>query len=152
MDNQFGRQTLTLGAPRILAVPTTNLILTPGNPVPPPPPLPSLDHYKCYDACGKPIGDRVRLRDLYQTVDTKVLEPAFFCNPVGKLHNGAPTLVQNPNLHLTCYTIHVAPFQALGPVSNQFNPNTVVLGGADLLCAPTRKLSWDEAAPAVVLP
>ncbi|MBW2399614.1 MAG: hypothetical protein JRG80_10100, partial [Deltaproteobacteria bacterium] len=54
--NQFGAQSLTLGAPDTLCVPTEKLI-TPG-PV-------NIDHYKCYVATGAPVDLGVSLQDQF---------------------------------------------------------------------------------------
>ncbi len=130
--NQFGFQSLRLGQPEILAVPTQKF---PHNPPQ------GLDHFKCYRATGRSINQGVSLSDQFlQSPDVKVFEPFGFCNPVAKLHNDQVTPIQNPKAHLVCYTITREPFETSVDTSNQFGIESLLVHGTDLLCVPSAKL------------
>ncbi len=149
ISNQFGRQQLAVGRPRILAVPThkveANLVFPE-----------RLDHFKCYEARGREIARRARLRDQFESEIVSVLEPRLFCNPTRKIDSaGVATGVQNAAGHLTCYdltlTTPAGTTATLGRViANQFTGGStgdiVVVSDEDLLCVPTRKLAA-KAAP-----
>jgi hypothetical protein len=137
VSNQFGTQKLAVAEARILAVPSVR------QPSPTPLPPPNLDHFKCYTASGVAINVVATLKDELQPALAKILSPAYFCNPVQKLHNNVVTPIKNPLSHLTCYTIATASFS--GPVvstTNQFGGIKSPVRTADLLCVPSQKLQW----------
>jgi hypothetical protein len=71
-----------------------------------------------------------------------VLEPFGFCNPVEKRHGSVPPVpIHNPSAHLVCYKIATGPFTETAAVVNQFGVEHLIVRRADLLCAPSLKLS-----------
>lgn len=138
--NQFGFQTLQLGQPRWLAVPTEkdddcDWILCEeyehqDSPV--------LDHYKCYVASGNPVdpyNSWVTLLDEFEIdVNFQVLKPLRFCNPVEKIHNNEWTGIVNERDHLVCYDV-------AKPVStrNQFGGEEFLIRKNMDLCVPSAK-------------
>jgi hypothetical protein len=127
--NQFGAQSLTLGVPESLCVPTEKLIF-PG-PV-------NLDHYKCYLASGADVDIGIFLQDQFQQSTALVGTPGLFCTPAAK--NGEAIL--DPVTHLTCYDIQ-GPASAPGqiPILNQFlsAADVLQLSAPDKLCVPSTK-------------
>lgn len=144
ISNQFGKQRLEVRRPRLLAVPTQKLE---GNLAFPE----RLDHFKCYDARGKEIARRARLRDQFENELVAVLEPRLFCNPTRKTDSaGVDFPIKNAGGHLTCYDLSL--LTPLGTtrtldrvIANQFTGGStgdiVVVTDEDLLCVPTRKSS-----------
>jgi len=142
VKNQFGHQVLAVRDPQVLAVPTAKTRADLGQL--PPDGLPTgLDHFKCYSASGKRVKDRVTLKDQFHTEQVRVLDPIGFCNPTRKIHNGVATGVQDAETHLTCYTITPSPFAGASlHIANQFGRGQIRVLKADVLCVPSRKLSW----------
>jgi len=137
ISNQFGTQTLILTGASRSAVPA-------GLGQPPPPPSADLDHYECYFVQTQPpLNVVVTLQDAFITETVTVLQPAQFCNPMVKTHNGAITGIQNPSTHLTCYATSASGFSG-GTVNtgDQFFPWNLPILAPDLLCLPSLKLSW----------
>jgi hypothetical protein len=126
--NQFGAQTLALGDPDSLCVPTEKLI-SPG--------VVDLDHYKCYVASGAQIDLGVTILDQFQGRSALVIEPKLFCTPANKNGEGIDDAIN----HLTCYsTTPVGQPPGLIPISNQFIAgDQLELLSPDLLCAPSTK-------------
>ena len=129
--NQFGPQTLDVGNPNSLCVPTEKF--------PGPIPLPlMLDHYKCYDAFGPPVLFPATLTDQFQPQAVTVMDPFLFCNPVDKNGEG----ITNPDGHLTCHYTE-PPGLPIGPipVRNQFHEDIVDVWEPLGLCVPSSKES-----------
>jgi len=144
VSNQFGqRQVLILREPVALAVPTHK----------PPHEAPKgLDHFRCYAANGAAVNKGVGLSDQFITPLTGhfVLNPKMFCNPVQKRHNDTITEIQNPDEHLTCYSMTRVPFNMQRDVRNQFGGQSFQIGPPDTLCVPSRKLLWGQIPDAPV--
>lgn len=139
--NQFGHQKLTLGDAQALAVPTGRS----ASGQEPPSPPPNLDHFKCYAASGKRVGTILSLQDDLQATNVWVLDPISFCNPVMKTFDGTTTPIQNPQAHLTCYTITPKDFSGAVAIRNQFGTLFgLTLDKADILCVASLKLQWSD--------
>ena len=149
VQNQFGLQRLLLRAPVALAVPTRKIF-----PGPHEPPV-GLDHFRCYAAWGLPVNQGVALSDqlIPQFSGHQVLNPVAFCNPARKVPiepPGPPAGIQNPDLHLTCYSMTRVRFEGDVSIENQFGAQRLALGSPDTICVPSRKLNWfpiEDAAP-----
>ena len=150
---------LSVSDARFLLVPTGK-VLVPATGTPPsiPPPVsPSLDHYKCYQACGTTANVPVQLKDQFYLEKVTVLWPVLLCNPVVKRRAGFPdTTIQKPNDHLTCYATTPSAFPGIPNssykgafINNQFESCLEAVQKPDLLCVPTTKWSWQPvpAAP-----
>lgn len=137
--NQFGGQKLVVFNPLVLAVPTAK------NPHGFPD---DLDHFKCYRAAGKPVNETVDLRDQFHSEPgVRVFRPYLFCNPVEKVHRGVLTPIRHPEAHLVCYLMRSPDFPPRTVLTfNQFGSETQNVFRPDLLCVPSRKLAWNEAA------
>ena len=152
VDNQFGRQTLFAGRPRVLGVPTQKFSVggdDTGLDAPE-----GLNHFKCYEAKGRTLNAPATLQDQFETTEVIVVNPLLFCNPVTKTvtRTGVPivTPIEDPEAHLTCYSIDLAAqvgFTTLLNIGtvNQFNhieiePLTVVTDER-VLCVPSTKSS-----------
>lgn len=139
LSNQFDRagavQTWRLREGVALAVPTHK---------PPHEPPKGLDHFRCYAASGNPVGEPAALFDQFVRVATHfVLDPVLFCNPVQKtVPSGEVTPVEHPEEHLACYSMTRVRFQTTRAIENQFGRQTFLIGPSDMLCVPTRKISW----------
>jgi hypothetical protein len=136
--NQFGRrQKINTFDPLLLAVPTQK------NDEPVPSDL--LDHFKCYRAYGRaPFNKVVRLKDQFQEATVTVQRPVLHCNPVEKLHGTVLTPVKRPTEHLVCYYVTRASLPDVRPffTRNQFGVEQLSTNTADILCVPSRKLSF----------
>src|SRR3954454_14373993 len=80
----------------------------PKNPYFAPPPLNSIDHFKCYDVAEPPpiapgIPARVGLRDQFGRQKAQVGELVMLCSAVRKLHGDVVSRVNQPELHLACF-------------------------------------------------
>jgi hypothetical protein len=132
VTNQFGRQRLAIGQPRYLAVPTRKY----------PHEAPKgLDHFACYEAAGREIGDPVGLRDQFHADEARVVRPELLCNPATKWHQDQVFEVEHPEAHLTCYTLlpqRRPPVNAVR-IENQFERDTLSIDVSRLLCAPSLK-------------
>jgi hypothetical protein len=109
-----------------------------------PRPLPALDHFKCYNTTGEPENVVVGLRDQFGPDEAMVRQPAFFCNPVAKVHDNRVTPISDPGAHLTFYVIETGrprP-QVIRPVviRNQFGEQKLEVDGPAFLAVPTQKL------------
>jgi hypothetical protein len=138
--NQFGRQQkLTTYDPLLLAVPTQKNDE--------PPPGDKLDHFKCYRAYGRaPLNKVVKLRDQFQEGQVTVGRPVLHCNPTEKLHGTVVTPVKSPAEHLVCYYVTKTSLPDVRPLftRNQFGVEQLTTTTADILCVPSRKLSFAE--------
>ena len=133
--NQFGDdQILDLTYRDTLAVPSQKIA----------PPVPLLDHFKCYWASGPTLqGVYVDyIEDQFGYFENvEVLWASQFCNPVEKVHGAVTTPIANPDNHLTVYDINVPQEGWNVVVDNQFGSDqelTVI--GPVALAVPTQKL------------
>jgi hypothetical protein len=138
IDNQFGNQTLDLTYRDVLAVPSQKNV----------PPTPPLDHFKCYETLQEePLGLAIDVWDQFHEyyLDTMVMDPIMFCNPVDKVH-GTVTTSSNPDNHLTVYYLHPETLTDWWTVTvdNQFNdpavPQSLKVWGPVALAVPTQKV------------
>jgi hypothetical protein len=166
IKNQFGTQRLRTGNALLLAVPSGKVWPLTGPTQTPPVPT-DLDHFKCYLASGRAIGQRVLLKDQFSqdSVLAGVLQPILFCNPVKKtIPNPNPTAgptitpITNPAAHLACYVTTPRNFQPTPPrvfYDNQFSRDLTALDVSrpDMLCVPSSKLRWVPVpAPSSLVP
>jgi hypothetical protein len=151
LSNQFDRtaaqpQTWIIGDAVLLAVPTHK----------PPHDAPvGLDHYRCYQAHSTAAltPEIVGLIDQFLPFGGRaVLHPSLFCNPVAKkrLDTGGVTPIQNPDVHMACYTTTRVPFTTNRDIETQFGRQTLVIGPPDTLCVPTRKINWVQIPDAPI--
>ena len=141
-EDQFGPRTLEVVSARYLLVPTQKTFngVTEPNPD-------DLNHYWCYEANGKRVGERVTLDDQFTSSprSVRVETPRLFCNPAEKVHESVGRFpIEERGVHLTCYEIRGR--QATVPteigVSNQFETDTYMITAFELLCAPAEKHSF----------
>jgi len=142
VTNQFLRgapQTLMVGPPAYLAVPTQKLGFRLGIPD-------DLDHFKCYTVREglAPNEPRV-LDDQFPGIERVIVSnPFLFCNPVNKLDlaTGLNFPILNPDVHLVCYLI--TPQGKGQPVSwlNQLGQFTTNADPSVHICAPSEKLAF----------
>lgn len=103
-------------------------------------PMVTVSHFECYTAAAKPVSEVVQLTDQFQTYQTGVGPPQFFCTPVvKKVVQGHHMRVPTPADHLTCYQIQGPTVNQQRPYTNQFIADTVTVGTPQLLCVPTNK-------------
>jgi len=139
VENQFGKQTLTIIRPYDLCVPAEKDGV---------PSELNINHFKCYKVSqGSPkFAEReVDLSDQFETRATRVRRPRLLCNPVDKEGEGVP----DPENHLVCYMIKDASgqpkFQGIQvDVADQFGKQDLsTLRGdcrkASYLCVPSTK-------------
>jgi hypothetical protein len=149
VDNQFGRQTVFVSRPVLLAVPTQKVTVGgegTGHAMPE-----GLNHFKCYRARGRDLNVAVTLEDQFETAEVIVGEPLFFCNPTTKVVSRSEvTPIEDAEAHVACYEIGLAApvgftTQLNVGTVNQFNhipvePLTVVTDER-VLCVPSNKTS-----------
>jgi hypothetical protein len=101
----------------------------------------TFEHFDCYTATwqGK-FSATVNLKDQFQSYDTGVGAPQFFCNPVTKTVISGPKMkAPSPANHLACYAIQGPTINQTRPFANQFIASEVTVGTPSLLCVPTNK-------------
>ncbi|MBV8530094.1 MAG: hypothetical protein JO104_02155 [Candidatus Eremiobacteraeota bacterium] len=98
-------------------------------------------HFECYTEQIKgSFNATVQLTDQFQSYQTAVGAPEFFCTPVTKKVISGPNMrVPVPANHLTCYQIQGPTVNQTRPFSNQFQKSSVVAMTPQLLCVPTNK-------------
>lgn len=141
VDNQFGRQTLRVAAPRLVAVPTVkNMVGDLGDVER------QLSHFTCYEASGKRILVGAELVDQFHTESVLIHAPQFFCNPAEKIRGSADTPIARDEDHLVCYKItpSEAPPESFSTVRvlNQFEDDIFKVGPSHFLCVPSEKVSF----------
>jgi hypothetical protein len=144
VDNQFGRQDLTVTGPIALAVPTQKL--SPGNHGSPA----GLDHFLLYQVTEGPnVNVVVDLNDQFgYEPNISVTRPRFFANPVQKTHDGDTIFpIQNPDEHLVFYDISGAYQTTSVSVINQFGQPTFDTYEPALLAVPSDKISFEQPEP-----
>jgi uncharacterized repeat protein (TIGR02543 family) len=129
VDNQFGSQTLDVSGPVYVFVPSQKIA----------PPVPPLDHFKCYDATNAaPLEFTiVDLEDQFVFMPGwPVTRAEWFCNPVMKNFES----IVNSDNHLTIYSI--VSFDEVWHVEivNQFGLQNLTVSGPVALAVPTWKL------------
>jgi len=97
-------------------------------------------HYQCYRVAEKEPAFKprdVELRDQFGSSRAKVLKPVFLCAPTDKNKLAARDRIT----HYLCYEDEgpKAP-EKVAEITNQFGKEVVVVGGATLLCVPSRKV------------
>jgi hypothetical protein len=114
-------------------------VKVPGPPAPtpvPPPAMPTLDHYKCYDATGPAPAVPVMLLDQFGPEQVEVGPALLFCNPADKNGEG----IANPVDHLTCYEIVDTITPVPVTIGNQFHDFVSLVTNPFALCVPSLKL------------
>lgn len=141
LENQFGRQTWTVGQAQYLLAPASKSL--PPQPPPPPPPDNLVNHYKCYSAEGPSASLMLTLRDQFgELIMTEVI-PRWFCNPVEKtdLDTGEVSPIVDPESHLACYEVApIAPVMRPLIARDQFGIWNTTTVETRFLCLPTTKL------------
>lgn len=101
----------------------------------------TFSHFECYTAkFGMAPRAAVQLTDQFQTYQTQIGPPMFFCTPVTKkVISGHNMKVPPPADHLTCYAISGPQISQTRPYANQFVKDMVTVGMPSLLCLPTHK-------------
>jgi hypothetical protein len=135
ISNQFGRQTLILGQPRFLLVPSAPKGAAISQ---------KLDHYLAYEvlkASGPNISPVSLADDLLTSANVAVGKPKFFCVPVLKVHKDKKFPIHDPRDHLTVY--EVAPAKARGfAINDQLGTFKFPSAVRRLLGVPTVKVSF----------
>jgi hypothetical protein len=104
-----------------------------------------LDHFSGYYVTGDPpsLNKDVTLEDQFIAINTTVMWPEFFFNPVEKLHDDKLTVISNDNHHYTVYSLDI-PEEEWGTwfveVDNQFGTQNLTVVGPVGLAVPTQKL------------
>ena len=144
VENQFGKQTLTVTGPIMLAVPTQKLM--PGDHQPPV----GLDHFLVYAVMpGVPEPQYPWVKDEFcppTGEQVTVGPPIWFAVPVRKTVGTAVFPITNPLTHLVFYAISGAAYSNPSVlVDDQFHGQSLTLGEpAYLLGVPSLKLSAEE--------
>jgi hypothetical protein len=148
VDNQFGREILTVTGPVMLAVPTWKE--EHGFPV-------WLDHYLLYRVIeGADVQEVVDLEDQWHKESgVEVHRPVYFANPAGKASPyvdwgpGMPLIIENEDEHLVFYEIVGETFQKDVIILNQLHQQhqTISVEEAQLLAVPSEKISFEPVEP-----
>lgn len=131
--NQFGTQSLVVQDAAYLLNPALK------NQTGPPP---VKNHYKCYLCSGQAVNVPVVLTDQFDTWQTTVAVPKYFCTPAEKIMS--PTQVYpivDPNQHYVCYQIQPPDFGTFPAfMTDQFIPAlNINLYPGVFLCVPSTK-------------
>jgi hypothetical protein len=148
VDNQFGRQELTVSGPVMLAVPTWKE----GHGWPR-----WLDHFLLYKVIeGEDVQVTVDLEDQWhKESDVEVHRPVYFANPAGKINPyvdwgpNDPLIIQNPDEHLVFYEIVGESYQGNVQIRNQLlvlqeEWETLSVSDPELLAVPSEKISFEQ--------
>jgi hypothetical protein len=112
-----------------------------------------LDHFKCYvtyELTNPYIGEAVYLEDQFTAINTTVLYPGAFCNPVEKHHDGKLTEISNDDHHLTCYSLDNPEGEWRTwyvEINNQFGTQNLTVKGPMGLAVPTHKVEPGDHEP-----
>jgi hypothetical protein len=97
-------------------------------------------HYKCYAAKGTKLEDvTVTTSDTVDgtPVETQVLKPVYYCDPVAKTVGTETSPVLDPALRYVCYSIKAPKAEPTDiDVTNQFQDTTLTTKTPKLLCVP----------------
>ncbi len=122
----------------------TGFLLTASSPAGAGAPLPTLDHFLCYQA--REIGIKAPPNVLLENaIQTAPFAPNFgaassHCNPANKeLASGRIFAAKNPLAHLLCFTIKYAPVAATVLVTNQFGKAVMTASSPTRFCLPSWK-------------
>jgi len=106
-------------------------------------PVPSLDHFLCYQArvAAPPVPPNIQLQNQIQTTP---FAPTFssatvHCNPANKTVPRAKFPARNPLAHLLCWKINYKFQPVLVEVANQFGKGVFHTGSPSKLCLPSWK-------------
>ena len=143
VDNQFGKQTLTLGNPKYLIAPSAKRTRTERFPIPR-----RLDHYKLYEITkydSELGGVSVELSDQFtDSVKVDVVRPEFFAVPVEKVHDGNTTPIRHKDRELVFYSFDVLGFEPGVPSGvtgrDQFRQGPLDIQNRKFLGVPTETL------------
>jgi hypothetical protein len=121
VSNIFGAQSLSIGDPSVLCVPTEPARI-------------AVDHFTCYEATGSDVEQTLDLSDAFQTQTVDVVAPVLFCTPTDKNGEGIVAAAH----HLTCYATDPIGMVA-GPVAetNQFHQAELAVAEAVGVCVPS---------------
>jgi hypothetical protein len=134
--NQFGLQTIKIGQPVALLVPTEKI--EPDSQYPK-----RLDHYKVYEVLSAPqVNKGVFLVDQFTQEQNVAYTPAYFAVPVEKVHNGTLFPINNPEDHIVFYKMDPKDWSFFRNTKDQFNTNDMKTLWSDLLGVPSHKLAW----------
>ncbi len=140
IENQFGREVLVLGEPRLLLAPA----IKQGREAPKRVRLPTdVSHFKGYRVLRYRYHKivSVRLKDQFdrRPVTTRVYPPAYFCVPVEKWVGRRRHPLRNPREHLTIYPIMPRWYREVRGVWDQFKGDHLHNFYARALAVPTLK-------------
>ena len=144
VDNQFVNDPgLVVAGPLYLAVPSQK--------IPHQPPV-DLDHFLVYEVLDFTVAPgemSVLLVDQFTEQEVAVYEPAYFANPVQKIHGPDTTPIKNPTEHLAFYWISGGEYEDVRFVLNQFGGHEILVdqGFEDLLGVPSEKIEWTHLGP-----
>jgi hypothetical protein len=145
VKNQFGTQTLKVGAPKLLLAPASKAL---GSAVPGPVPI-TVNHFQCYGMSGKAFKPApvVSLSDQFGKESVVVGGATMLCNPADK--NGEGIGPVGGPAHLVCYAIKGKSrgdddedrrsSKLAVTVRDQFGTQVLSVDGRDSLCVPSDK-------------
>jgi hypothetical protein len=134
VNNQFGRQKLTLGQPRFLLTPAKK-----GKEGSSPPKRP--DHYKGYEVVGgEPVQKVVSLQDEFGAEkQVQVGRPRLLAVPVEKTYQGKTFPIQNKEAHFVVYDVSRNRYPRKVEIADQFGERTLETSLSAFLCVPSTK-------------
>ena len=140
IENQFGKEILVLGDPRLLLVPA----IKQKYPKPRRARIPiDVSHFKGYRVMHWEHHTirTYKLKDQFDAkpVSTRVYPPVFFCLPVEKYVGSKKHLMRNPKEHLTIYPIMPRPYREARSAWDQFGGDSLSDFYARFLAVPTLK-------------
>jgi hypothetical protein len=136
VENQFGRQYLTVSGPIALCVPTQKEDHEA--------PL-GLDHFLLYSVAESwYLDELVNLADQFGDYpEVRVDNPVYFGSPAQKTYKGEVTEIRNPDSHAVIYWISTIWLDKSVQVANQFGDEQALnLSGPLGLSVPSQKLSF----------
>jgi hypothetical protein len=145
VKNQFGTQTLKVGAAKLLLAPASKAL---GGAVPGPVPI-TVNHFQCYGVSGNAFRPApvVSLADQFGKESVVVGGATMLCNPVDKNGEGIGPVAGSE--HLVCYAIRGKgksdddedrrSSKLTVTVRDQFGTQMLSVDGRDSLCVPSDK-------------
>jgi len=144
VNNQFGRQTLRVAAPKLIAVPTVKNGIGTLRDV-----ENELSHFTCYEAAGKKLLVSAAIQDQFiaasaDSEDILIHAPVYFCSPAEKT-NGTDVFPTARNEdHLVLYKVTPSltpPNVSTVTALNQFESNILTIGPLHFLAVPSEVIS-----------
>ena len=137
LENQFGKQAVSIGSGIGLLVPTQKVER--GSAFPD-----ALDHYKLYRVVdfGAPLNVTVKLKDQFGSGEARLRAPVVLGVPVVKWHANKEYPIRNGRAHLLIFDMTPRNAQRTVRLRNQVKNVSVTVVRSAMLAVPSLKREW----------